>query len=147
MAYKLFETAQTRWRAVDAPHLVALVRNGAISLKGKLLECPTTSHPQHQKPATEAPEETSHEIRSPGQQPGRAAADTRCRETPRSSRGRTAWSQPGQTPDLRQELFGASFEAELAGYGIRSLCPARKGEPEPATSTGVRRACMQKGAH
>ena len=29
MAFKLIESAQTRWRAVDAPHLVALVRAGA----------------------------------------------------------------------------------------------------------------------
>jgi putative transposase len=38
MAYKLIEAAQTRWRAVNAPHLVALVRNGAVFHKGKLLE-------------------------------------------------------------------------------------------------------------
>ena len=29
MAYKLIEAAQSRWRAVNAPHLVALVRAGA----------------------------------------------------------------------------------------------------------------------
>ena len=40
MAYKLIETAQTRWRAVNAPHLVALIRAGAIFHKGKLLERP-----------------------------------------------------------------------------------------------------------
>ena len=40
MAYKLIEAAQTRWRAVNAPHLVALVRAGAIFHKGKLLERP-----------------------------------------------------------------------------------------------------------
>jgi transposase-like protein len=40
MAYKLIEAAQARWRAVNAPHLVALVRAGAIFHKGKLLERP-----------------------------------------------------------------------------------------------------------
>jgi hypothetical protein len=30
MAFKLIESAQTRWRAVNAPHLVALVRAGAF---------------------------------------------------------------------------------------------------------------------
>jgi hypothetical protein len=40
MAYKLIEAAQTRWRAVNAPHLVALVRTGAVFHKGKLLERP-----------------------------------------------------------------------------------------------------------
>ena len=34
------EAAQTRWRAVNAPHLVALVRTGAVFHKGKLLERP-----------------------------------------------------------------------------------------------------------
>ncbi len=38
MAFKLIESAQTRWRAVNAPHLVALVRAGAKFEKGKLGE-------------------------------------------------------------------------------------------------------------
>jgi putative transposase len=40
MAFKLIESAQARWRAVNAPELIALVRNGAIFHKGKLLERP-----------------------------------------------------------------------------------------------------------
>ena len=40
MAYKLIDTAQARWRSVNAPHLVALVRAGAVFHKGKLLERP-----------------------------------------------------------------------------------------------------------
>ena len=40
MAYKLIEAAQARWRKVNAPELVALVRNGALLHKGKLLERP-----------------------------------------------------------------------------------------------------------
>jgi transposase-like protein len=42
MAFKLIESAQTRWRAVNAPHLVALVRAGARFEKGKLVERPAT---------------------------------------------------------------------------------------------------------
>jgi len=38
MAFKLIESAQTRWRAVNGPHLVALVRAGATFLNGKLVE-------------------------------------------------------------------------------------------------------------
>jgi hypothetical protein len=38
MVSKLIEPAQTRRRAVNAPHLVALVRAGATYEKGKLLE-------------------------------------------------------------------------------------------------------------
>ena len=34
MAYKLIESAQTRWRAVNAPQLVALVRAGVVVRKG-----------------------------------------------------------------------------------------------------------------
>jgi len=40
MAFKLIESAQARWRAVNAPHLVALVRAGAVFEKGKLIERP-----------------------------------------------------------------------------------------------------------
>ncbi len=45
MAYKLIDAAQARWRAVNAPHLVALVRAGAVFHKGKLLERPTNITP------------------------------------------------------------------------------------------------------
>jgi transposase-like protein len=41
MAFKLIEAAQARWRAVNAPHLVALVRTGARFERGKLVERPT----------------------------------------------------------------------------------------------------------
>src|SRR6476619_1372902 len=40
MAFKLIEAAQDRWRAVNAPHLVALVRAGAMFVNGKLVERP-----------------------------------------------------------------------------------------------------------
>jgi transposase-like protein len=40
MAYKLIEAAQARWRAVNAPHLVALVRAGATFHNGQLVERP-----------------------------------------------------------------------------------------------------------
>jgi len=40
MAFKLIEAAQARWRAVNAPHLVALVRAGAVFVGGKLVERP-----------------------------------------------------------------------------------------------------------
>ncbi|MCV7030829.1 hypothetical protein H7I03_16815, partial [Mycobacterium sherrisii] len=59
MAYKLIDAAQARWRAVNAPHLAALVRAGAVNAphlvalvragavfhKGKLLERPTDITP------------------------------------------------------------------------------------------------------
>jgi putative transposase len=40
MAFKLVEAAQARWRPVNAPHLVALVRAGARFEKGILVERP-----------------------------------------------------------------------------------------------------------
>ena len=40
MAFKLIEAAQDRRRAVNAPHLVALVRAGAMFVNGKLVERP-----------------------------------------------------------------------------------------------------------
>jgi hypothetical protein len=42
MAFNLIEAAQARWRAVNAPHLVALVRTGARFDKGRLVERATT---------------------------------------------------------------------------------------------------------
>ncbi len=46
MAYKLIDAAQARCWAVNAPHLVALVRAGAVFHEGMLLERPTgiTTH-------------------------------------------------------------------------------------------------------
>jgi len=38
MAYKLIDQAQTRWRMVNAPHLVALVRAGVTFEKGVMVE-------------------------------------------------------------------------------------------------------------
>lgn len=40
MVFKLVESAQARWRAVNAPHLVALVRAGARFEGGRLVERP-----------------------------------------------------------------------------------------------------------
>ncbi|MFF4509455.1 IS256 family transposase [Streptomyces sp. NPDC001401] len=40
MVFKLIESAQARWRSVNAPHLVALVRAGARFERGRLVERP-----------------------------------------------------------------------------------------------------------
>ena len=40
MAFKLIEAALDRWRAVNALHLVALVRAGATFTNGQLVERP-----------------------------------------------------------------------------------------------------------
>ncbi len=40
MAFKLIEAAETRWRSVNAPHLVALVRAGTKFDKGVMIERP-----------------------------------------------------------------------------------------------------------
>jgi hypothetical protein len=41
MAFKLIDAAEQRWRAVNGPHLVALVRAGAKFDKGVMIERPT----------------------------------------------------------------------------------------------------------
>jgi hypothetical protein len=51
MVFKLLEAAEGRWRAVNGPHLVALVRAGASFEKGRLIERPR-----------EAPEEETDEV-------------------------------------------------------------------------------------
>ena len=38
MAYKLMRVAEERWRRINAPHLVALVRAGAVFVDGRLQE-------------------------------------------------------------------------------------------------------------
>ncbi|MFD3938181.1 IS256 family transposase [Streptomyces sp. NPDC058611] len=43
MVFKLVESAQARWRAVNAPHLVVLVRAGARFERGHLVERPDES--------------------------------------------------------------------------------------------------------
>jgi putative transposase len=48
MAFKLIQSAQRRWRAVNAPHLVALVRAGATFDKGVLVERVDDHHPGDQ---------------------------------------------------------------------------------------------------
>jgi putative transposase len=40
MVFKLLEAAEGRWRAVNGPHLVALVRAGARFQRGRLVERP-----------------------------------------------------------------------------------------------------------
>jgi hypothetical protein len=40
MAFRLIEAAQSRWRAINAPHLVALVPAGAKFENGKVGERP-----------------------------------------------------------------------------------------------------------
>jgi putative transposase len=44
MAFKLIQAAQDRWRAVNGPHLVALVRAGAMFVNGTLVERPDDHH-------------------------------------------------------------------------------------------------------
>ena len=43
VTFKLIESAQERWRAVNAPHLVALVRAGAGFERGVLVERETAA--------------------------------------------------------------------------------------------------------
>jgi putative transposase len=51
MAFKLIESAQTQWRAVNAPHLVALIRDGAVVKNGKLTDRPDESEAGDQQVA------------------------------------------------------------------------------------------------
>ena len=46
MAYKLIDAARSRWRAVDAPQLVTLVRAGRVFVNCKLVERPEAPIPK-----------------------------------------------------------------------------------------------------
>ena len=67
MAFKLIEAAQDRWRAVNAPHLVALVRAGARFERGKLVE---------RDPALEATQQAPWPRRQPRRPPPRISPST-----------------------------------------------------------------------
>lgn len=45
MAFTLIESAQARWRAINAPRRVALVRAGATFINGQLAERPDAQAP------------------------------------------------------------------------------------------------------
>lgn len=60
MAYKLIDAAQARWRAVNAPQLVALAHAGAVFHKGKLLQRPTDITPP--EPADDTAATTGSEV-------------------------------------------------------------------------------------
>jgi putative transposase len=55
MAYKLIQAAERRWRLVNAPHLVALVRAGAAFKDGKLVERPEDQAAEASTPPPSAP--------------------------------------------------------------------------------------------
>ena len=59
MAFKLIESAQRRWRMVNAPHLVALVRSGAVFVNGKLVERPGDPSPETSSPPAALEEEVA----------------------------------------------------------------------------------------
>ena len=62
MAYKLLDAAQQRWRAVNGPHLVALVRAGATFRKGPARRASRRHHQEDpQNRNTEATEHRSGE--------------------------------------------------------------------------------------
>ena len=61
MAFKLIESAQRRWRMVNAPHLVALVRAGAVFVNGKLVERSDGPAPSVTEPSQDATEQAAAE--------------------------------------------------------------------------------------
>ncbi len=61
MAFKLLQAAQDGWRAVNGPHLVALVRAGATFHKGQLVERPTDLTKKTRKTAPKKAPSTVHE--------------------------------------------------------------------------------------
>ena len=59
MAFKLIDSAQRRWRMVNAPHLVALVRAGATFVNGRLVEQPGDPSPEASSPRAALEEEVA----------------------------------------------------------------------------------------
>ena len=59
MAFKLIQAAERRWRLVNAPHLVALVRAGAVFKDGKLVE---RAEDQAPEASVQSPAATGEEL-------------------------------------------------------------------------------------
>ena len=59
MAFKLIDSAQRRWRMVNAPHLVALVRAGTTFVNGQLVERPGDPSPEASSPPAALEEEAA----------------------------------------------------------------------------------------
>ncbi len=55
MAYKLLDAAQARWRCLNAPHLVALVRAGTTFVDGFHIERETSGTPHELHPPSVGP--------------------------------------------------------------------------------------------
>ena len=64
MAYNLIDAAQARWRAVNAPHLVALVRAGAVFHSASCSSDQPTSAPTPHLPSPPMPDRRSPETHS-----------------------------------------------------------------------------------
>ena len=60
MALQLIESAQRRWRMVNAPHPAALVRAGATFVNGKLVERPGDPSPEASSPPAALEEEVAN---------------------------------------------------------------------------------------
>jgi len=59
MAFKLIDSAQHRWRMVNAPYLVALVSADATFVNGKLVERPGDPSPEASSPPAALEEEAA----------------------------------------------------------------------------------------
>ena len=113
MAFKLIESAQRRWRMVNAPHLVALVRAGAAFVNGKLVE----------RPEDEAAEETKVEAALPASALRDRAGMAAWHRADLGEAGGDAAPGPGLT------VAAESAEAGLSRGGLST--PSRGRVPAP----------------
>ena len=118
MAFKLIESAQRRWRMVNAPHLVALVRAGAAFVNGKLVE----------RPEDEAAEETKVEAALPVSALRDRAGMAAWHRADLGEAGGDAAPGPGLT------VAAESAEAGLSRGGLST--PSRGRVPAPGAHTG-----------
>ncbi len=122
MAFKLIESAQARWRAVNAPHLVALVGAGARFEKGKLIERP----PKHRKNGALVGVALDRLITTPPRGSGQDEITDPAMASPMGQHLRfllaPRFRTPGPTAHRVTEVLSLPTEAAGRSPGVSGLC-------------------------
>jgi transposase-like protein len=122
MAFKLLEAAQDRWRAVNGPHLVALVRAGARFERGRLVERPA-------KAAAEAAGGVDPVSRTPRQlaaRPSKGGSGWHASTQPSSAVTRSRWCAPAIRPSPRSPRSSVSTARRCASGSSRTASTTAK---------------------
>ena len=130
MAFILLEAAQARWRCVNAPHLVALVRAGATFVDGPLSRAKTRSTPAIASPWRSG-SCARNGCRLPSKQPNVGTLNENEAALPKECR-LPAWADAGRETKPLQRRGNCLQDClkETEGHGTSPFCPEPAGEVE-----------------